>query len=223
MSASKISITAARVSIAALITYHILLFALIFIRPDLDPSWHTISEWAIGPYGWIMSMAFMICALSYASLFVTIRSQMRGVMGYVGLGLLLICTVGVFGVGAFTTDPMTTPPDQLSTTGIIHMITGSAQLMLLPFAALIININLAHRNPDWYGSRYILAWTSVLPLLGLIGFMVHFMVDVYPHGENAYGPGVHIGWTPRFLFLTYLIWLITLATQAIKIRKSATM
>jgi hypothetical protein len=21
------------------------------IRPDLDLSWHTISEWAIGPYG----------------------------------------------------------------------------------------------------------------------------------------------------------------------------
>ena len=26
-----------------------LLIAPIFIRPDLDPSWHTISEWAIGP------------------------------------------------------------------------------------------------------------------------------------------------------------------------------
>jgi len=21
------------------------------IRPDLDPPWHTLSEWAIGPYG----------------------------------------------------------------------------------------------------------------------------------------------------------------------------
>jgi len=220
MNASKISVTAAQVAIAAIITYHVLLFALIFIRPDLDPSWHTISEWAIGPYGWIMSLAFMICSISYACLFVAIKSQLRGVMGYIGLAILLICCIGVFGVGAFTTDPMTTPPDQLTTTGIIHMITGSAQLVLLPFAALLININLAHHNPDWYASRYILGWTSILPLLGLIGFIVHFMVDVYPHGENAYGPGVHIGWPPRILFLTYLVWLITLSTQAIKIRRS---
>ncbi len=27
------------------------LSAALLIRPDLDPSWHTISEWAIGPYG----------------------------------------------------------------------------------------------------------------------------------------------------------------------------
>lgn len=40
--------TAAWLSIAA-VTYQILLIALIFIRSDLDPSWHTISEWAIGP------------------------------------------------------------------------------------------------------------------------------------------------------------------------------
>src|SRR6478735_8375603 len=103
MSASKISILSARVAIAAIITYHVLLFALIFIRPDLDPSWHTISEWAIGPYGWIMSLAFMICSISYACLFVAIKSQLRGVMGYIGLAILLICCIGVFGVGAFTT------------------------------------------------------------------------------------------------------------------------
>lgn len=63
--ATKISITAARISIAAVVIYQVLLVALIFVRPDLDPYWHTISEWAIGPYGWIMTLAFLISALSY--------------------------------------------------------------------------------------------------------------------------------------------------------------
>ena len=40
----------------------------LFLRPDLDPSWHTISEWAIGQHGWIMSGAFLISALSYAGI-----------------------------------------------------------------------------------------------------------------------------------------------------------
>jgi hypothetical protein len=43
---------AARLASAAAISYKALLVLLIFLRPDLDPSWHTISEWAIGRYGW---------------------------------------------------------------------------------------------------------------------------------------------------------------------------
>lgn len=43
---------AARLASAAAISYQALLVLLIFLRPDLNPSWHTISEWAIGRYGW---------------------------------------------------------------------------------------------------------------------------------------------------------------------------
>src|SRR3984885_1275714 len=65
---TAISTTAARVAIAAIVSYQVLLITLIFLRPDLDPSWHTISEWAIGPYGWIMSAAFIVPALTSAGL-----------------------------------------------------------------------------------------------------------------------------------------------------------
>ena len=41
---TAISPTAAGLSIAAVMTYQVMLIGLIFIRPDLDPSWHTISE-----------------------------------------------------------------------------------------------------------------------------------------------------------------------------------
>ena len=64
-----ISTRAARVAMAAVITYQVVLIALIFLRPDLAPSWHTISESAIGPDGWVMSGAFLISALGYAALF----------------------------------------------------------------------------------------------------------------------------------------------------------
>ena len=88
----------ARLAIAAIITYQVVLIALIFVRPDLAPSWHTISEWAIGPYGWVMSGAFLISALSYAALFAMLNSQVHGIMGRMGLGILLICVIGATGV-----------------------------------------------------------------------------------------------------------------------------
>src|SRR5690242_1650234 len=103
---AAISTRAARLAIVAIVSYQIPLIILIFLRPDLAPSRRTISEWAIGRYGWMMSSAFLISALSYAALLVMLKSQVRGKSGRVGLGMLLICTIGATGVGIFTTDPM---------------------------------------------------------------------------------------------------------------------
>ena len=90
---AAISTISARLAIVAIVSYQILLIALIFLRPDLAPSWHTISEWAIGPYGGAMSGAFLISAMSYAALFVMLKSQLHGSLGRIGLGILLICVL----------------------------------------------------------------------------------------------------------------------------------
>ncbi len=213
---AAISLTAARLSIAAVVTYQVILIALIFIRPDLDPSWHTISEWAIGPYGWIMSMAFLISAVSYAALFTMLKPQIRGHMGRIGLGILLICVVGTAGVGVFTTDPL--DAKTLSPTGLFHIIFGSSALVLLPFAALLINPSLALKNNASLSARRALLWTAGLPLLGFVGFAMYTAIFVVPLGPHAYGPGVNIGWPPRFAFFAYMVWLVTLAWEAIKVR-----
>ena len=210
-----ISTRAARLAIATIVSYQILLIALIFLRRDLVLSWHTISEWAIGPYGWIMSGAFLISALSYAALFVMLKSQLPGILGRVGLGILLICVIGAFGVGIFTTDPMPLR-FPLSTRGTLHVIFGTSQLVLLPFAALLINLGLARKGETWARSRRVLLWTAGLPLFGFGGFVLYSAIFVFPMGPQAYGPGVNIGWPPRFAFFTYMLWVVSLAWQGIK-------
>jgi hypothetical protein len=212
---TAISTTAARVAIAAIVSYQVLLITLIFLRPDLDPSWHTISEWAIGPYGWLMSATFLISAVSYAALFIMLWSQARGVLGRIGLGILFICVIGAFGVSVCTTDPMPIRPP-LSIRGTLHVIFGTAQLVLLPFAALLINLSLARKNVVWAPARRVLLWTAGLPLFGFVALVVYSAIFVFPMGEQAYGPGVNIGWPPRFAFFTYMLWLVTLAWQGMK-------
>jgi hypothetical protein len=212
---SAISTTAARLAMGAIITYQALLIVLIFLRPDLEPSWHTISEWAIGPYGLVMSGGFLLSALSYAALFVMLKSQLQGTTGRIGLGILLICVIGTTGVGLFTTDPM--PMHfPLSKIGMLHVIFGTCQLALLPFAALLINLSLARKSVAWARARQVLLWTAGLPLSGFLGFAVYTAIFVAPRGPQAYGPGVNIGWPPRFAFFTYMLWLVTLGCQAIK-------
>ena len=219
-SSATISTSAARLAIVAIVSYQILLIALIFLRPDLAPSWHTISEWAIGRYGWIMSGGFLISALSYAALFVMLKSQLDGALGRMGLGTLLICVIGAAGVGIFTTDPMPLH-FPLSIRGTLHVIFGTSQLALLPFAALLINLSLARNKAAWRPARRILLWTSGLPLLGFSGFAVYSAIFVFPLGPGAYGPGVNIGWPSRFAFLTYMLWVATLGFQATKCSRRA--
>jgi hypothetical protein len=212
---ASISTTAARLAMAAIVFYQVLLIALIFLRPDLNPSWHTISEWAIGPHGWVMSGTFLISALSYAALFVMLRSQLHGLIGRSGQVILLICVIGATGAGIFTTDPLPIRPP-LSTIGTLHVIFGTAQLVLFPFAALLINLSLARKNQAWVQARRALLWMAGLPLFGFLAFVLYTAIFVFPLGPQAYGPGVNIGWPPRFAFLTYMLWVVTLCYQAIR-------
>ena len=220
VTSAAISTTAARLAIVAIVSYQILLIALIFLRPDLAASWHTISEWAIGPPGWIMSVAFLLSALSYAALFVMLKSQLHGIPGRLGLGILLICLISATGVGTFTTDPMPLHPP-LSTRGTLHVVFGTSQLVLLPFAALLINLSLARNNETWAPARSILFWTAGLPLFGFLSFAVYSAIFVFPSGPSAYGPGVNIGWPPRFAFLTYMLWVVILGWQATRCSRRA--
>ena len=91
--------------------------------------------------------------------------------------------------------------------------------MLLPFAALLINLSIARKNKDWASSKRILLWSAGIPLFGFLCFIIYTSIYVMPMGQNAYGPGVNIGLPPRFAFLTYAIWIIILATQIIKVKQ----
>src|SRR3712207_5012446 len=93
--ATAISRTAALLTFAGAATFVLLLAALHFIKPELDPSWHFISEYAIGDYGWMMVLAFLSLTLSYVSLVVAIRSQLRTIAGRIGLTLLLVSALGL--------------------------------------------------------------------------------------------------------------------------------
>ncbi|HEX3384223.1 MAG TPA: DUF998 domain-containing protein [Mucilaginibacter sp.] len=210
----------ARIAIAAIITYQVLLIVLIFLRPDLDPTWHSISEWAIGKYGWLMTAGFLISGISYACLFAAIRKEVRGGVGKTGVALLLICVIGTFGVCIFTTDPIQMLGNP-TTRGMFHIIFGTTALILFPFAALIIAFNIAKRNATWAGAKRTLQLTALIPLLGFLGFVIYTAIYVVPKGPNAYGPGVNIGLPPRFAFLTYMVWIIIISSKFISVKSAA--
>ena len=214
--APAISRTAALLAFAGAFTFVVLLAALHFIEGELDPSWHFISEYAIGDYGWMMVVAFLSLALSYVSLFVAIRSQLRTIVGRIGLALLLVSALGLTIAAIFTTDPITVSEDALTTEGTLHNLGGTLG-MAMPFAAGLIGWRLA-RIPALSSAKGSLLWATGLALVAFVVSFVSIGVMVSQSG-GKFGPEVLVGWPNRIEIIAYSVWLMVVAWQAIRVRE----
>lgn len=188
---------AAHVSFAASGAFVVLLVALHFIRPDLDPSWRFISEYELGDHAWLMRLAFFCLALSCVTLVAAIANQVRGIAGYLGLALLLVAAAGMTLAGICA-------PDRVNR---LHEV--GAMLDHLPFAAFFVSWGLA-RNPAWFSVRRTLLYTAGLPLLGLAVFIVS-MAIMLPRNGGQPGPEVLVGWPNRIMILAHCAWLMPVA------------
>jgi hypothetical protein len=127
-----------------------------------------------------------------------------GVAGRIGVIILSYCALGSVGVGVFVTDPMTTPPNALTTLGALHTALGGSVLILLPAAGLLISRSIARGYRAASRTWSLLRHVGYLPLAGLALLWIPETVGVIPVG----------GWPDRILFLSYTIWLLTLAAQS---------
>jgi hypothetical protein len=214
--ATAVSRTAALLSFASAATFVVLLTALHFIKPELDPSWHFISEYAIGRYGWVMVLAFLSLALSYVSLFVAIRAHLQTIAGRIGLALLLVSALGLTIAAIFTTDPITVSEDAVTTEGTLHNVGGTLGIAM-PIAAALIGWKLA-RNPAWSSAKRPILWATGLALVAFVVSFVSLGVMVSQSG-GKFGPDVLVGWPNRFEIVVYSVWLMVVAWQAIQVRR----
>jgi len=214
---TAITETAARLSFVTAGMFVVLLTALHVIKPELDPSWRFISEYAIGDNGWIMVLAFFSLALSYVLLFLALRSQIRTITGRIGLVLLLVSAAGLAMAGFFTTDPITTSQEAMTPEGNLHSLGGTLGFAM-PFAALILSWSLG-RIPAWSPVRRSLIWSAGL---ALIGFLVSFLSLGFLLSQSGgqFGPGVPVGWPTRFEILGYCVWLMVVAWQTVRLGRN---
>lgn len=192
---------AALVSSAGAGMFLVILVVLHVVRPDLDPSWRFISEYELGPHGWLMHVAFISLAIGTASVALAVVSQARGIAGYLGIALLLISATGMTLAGVVA-------PDSNSR---LHDI--GAMLDLVPFAALLLAWSLSP-NETWASTRVSLWTVSLLPMLGLLVFTVS-MAILLPRNGGRPGPSVFVGWQNRFMIVAQCIWLFHTARRVL--------
>lgn len=190
--------------------FAVLLLALHFIKPDLDPTWRFISEYSRGDMGWIMPVAFLALAVTCFAAIPLFWKQLKGWIGRTGLVLLGISGVGMILAALFVTDPINTPMDQLSTAGTLHSMGG--QLNLTSFAMVFLTITLV-RNDTWKKLKFALWTVTILCLAADIIF-----IATAASSEGVFEPGVYTGLFGRITILCFATWTILASVPLLKIR-----
>lgn len=204
----------ARMALIAGGLFAALLGALHVLEPEYDPTWRFISEYALGSYGWMMSLAFASLAVSLASTGLAALPHVRGFVGYLGLFVLAVAIVGICMAALFVTDPVTGAPGTGTESGRLHVI--GASLDYTPVAALLISFALK-RNRAWHPVRVALFVTAGITIAATVAFMAALPADY------QFRPGVYTGLVGRILILSYLGWIFVVATHALRLRKAEAM
>ena len=206
---------ASRMSVIFSSTFIIILFLLHFLKPELDPSWRMISEYEIGRYGWMMSLAFFCWGSGVLSLLVALWSSLRTIGGKIGYVWLVLIGVALFGAGIFVTNAITdTTP---STANTLHTLCGAFVILTFPIASSLV-VGSLRRNEEWNATRRHLFWVEILVWLSMFAFFGSIIVStaINPSAGRV-GPEVYLGWPNRFLVAVYNVWLITIAVNVRKL------
>lgn len=129
------------------IAYFLLGLAVLhFLRPDYVPARHMISDYAVGPFGWIMTSAFLALSLCCAMLMLGLAvAGPRTVPARLGIALLGVAFCGLIVTAIFPTD---IPGAPQTSSGDIHNATFLINVGSLLAATVLLTAAFT-RDPDW--------------------------------------------------------------------------
>ncbi|HEX4883780.1 MAG TPA: DUF998 domain-containing protein [Casimicrobiaceae bacterium] len=189
---------------ATLLTF-VLIVALHVLKPELAPSSRFVSEYAIGPYGGIMRVAFVLWALACATLAVGIRGTLGTRRARVGSAVLLVAAVALVVAGVFAQDPVTTKPGEGTLAGTLHAAASLVGIPAIPLAALLLGKPLGASDDRLLRTTTHLAWMSLLAMMAYLGWAV-------PRA-GGFTPEVHAGAMNRLVVAAYLGWQLVAALR----------
>jgi len=168
------------------------------LEPEFNPP-HVISEYQLGRFGWLMSLAFVCLGAASLALYSAARQQIHTTAGRVWAWGLAIIGIAYFVGGIFPPDPKWFLGSWLHGIGGLVVIFGS------PIVFTFVSIGLARNDVSATAARPLL-WTAAVAWLSLLLFSGS-IVSFRTSGSGS----IIVGWTNRFLIMTYVLWLLVSA------------
>jgi hypothetical membrane protein len=136
-----------------------------FLRPDKNRLTCFVSEYAVGNYGWLMTIGFYTLALAAAMLLIGLLQDCKvSATGCVTLGIF---SAGILLAGIFPTDLPGNPP---TTRGLIHGFAALIALLNLGISMIAWGI-VFKKNANWKSFSKPSIFYGVLSLVLLIIFV----------------------------------------------------
>ena len=179
--------------------------ALHFLRPDVNPVSEPISNYGVGPYGFLFTVADIGSGLATLALvfglYLGIPPPGRS---YVGLSLLALYGVSELLAGIFPIDV----GGEATTAGTIHTIVGNISFFCLPIAAILLSLRMG-KDEQWRSLRR--------PALAL-SIVIVLTVILTIAGSNL---GIGFGVTQRVANVAVLVWMLVVALHLRSVAQGA--
>ena len=201
------------ISVFSVILSFILTIIVHYINPDIDTSWQPLSEMALGNYGWLMNIAFLLIALSIMCFILQSRKCYKNLGGKIGKIFLSISAIGFLLAGLFNTDPAILPSEQATTSGMLHSV-GAGLLGFLVVSSLLFAW-IFIKNPNYKKYKVPIIVMTILLWIAEINVIIDMATEL-PKNNGNLGPNVLIGWSARIVMLFCVLWLITISLQTKK-------
>lgn len=209
---------AARLSIGGVAIAFLALASLHILSPEYDPSWRVLSEYALGRYGWALSLMFVSWAVATWALAFALWPHVTTRAGRIGVALLAVSGLGGAMASVFEI------PDPL------HNVAGTIGLAG-PIAVMIVSVSLS-RTPPWSSVRKPLLWLANLNWIAVVllfASLAALMITYKQAGGDMttppreLPPGVIglVGYANRLSVLVDFLWMVTVAWYASRLREEA--
>mgnify|MGYP003286658110 CR=1 FL=1 len=196
MTMSRVTMFLALLAFVGIVDFLLNVAVLHFLRPDVNPVLEPMSNYAVGPYGFLFTAADIglgLAALALTfGLYLSIAPPGRS---YVGLFLLGLYGVSVLLAGIFPIDV----GGEAATFGIIHNIVGNISFFGFPIAVILLSLGMGKDE----------RWRSFRPPALVVAFAVVLTVILTIVGSNIGLFGV----TQRIANATQLLWILLVALR----------
>ena len=205
MNMSRLTMVLALLTIVGIVDFLLNFTALHFVRPDVNPVVEPMSNYAVGPYGFLFTAADIGLGLAAIALtfglYLSIAPPGRS---YVGLFLLALYGVSVLLAGIFPIDVGA----EATTFGTIHNIVGNISFIGFPIAVILLSLGMG-KDERWRSfRRRALALSMVVVLTVILTIL----------GSNL---GIGYGVTQRIANVAALVWMLAVTLHLRSVAQGA--
>lgn len=190
---------AAGTAAAACFGYAVIMVGILpFLRPDYDATVNWISDYAVGPFGWLQTSVFVVTSLGVLALLVgLIRAGPANWIARTGIFFLSVLVPGLIVAALFQTD---LPHHKMTQHGLIHTLDALINFLSGLVAALFLAASFGD-DPRWRGFRGAALILAVFTVVALVG---QILVDALRLPGTGVGNRVFAGSLILWLLLTAL-------------------